>query len=85
MLILPDIHSDYPARLQHSLSSSFGSSSTVHSLVYPPFDTRGELSQCVENFGAWLTTKVAELEMEHAEKNLEGKKEFARVVLIGHS
>lgn len=62
--------------------------------MYPSFDTRGELSQCVENFGAWLTEKVAELEMEHHEKKKDGKegaegraikKDLARVVLIGHS
>jgi hypothetical protein len=76
---------DYPARLQHNLSTAFGGRSAIHSWVYPAFKTQGELSQCVEQFGEWLTTKVAELEMEHAANSSSGKKELARIVLIGHS
>lgn len=83
--LLITIYSDYPQRLKHSLSTTFGPSSSVHALVYPAFETRGELSQCVENFGAWLTTKVAEIEMEHAAASDLEKKEIARVVLVGHS
>lgn len=76
---------DYPSRLQHSISSTFGPESDVHAWVYPAFATRGELGQCVHSFGEWLTTKVAELEMATAAKSPDGKKELARVVLIGHS
>lgn len=57
----------------------------VHTLVYPAFQTRGELSACVEAFGSWLTTQVAEIEMNYAATIRNGKKELARVVLIGHS
>lgn len=76
---------DYPDRLRHNLSVAFGGRSNIQSWVYPAFKTQGELSQCVETFGEWLTTKVAELEMDHAANNDTGKKELARVVLIGHS
>lgn len=76
---------DYPSRLQHSIATTFGPESDVHAWVYPAFDTRGELGQCVHNFGEWLTTRIAELEMETAAKSPDGKKELARVVLIGHS
>lgn len=79
---------DYPQRLQHSLTQAFSGRSEVHAWVYPAFETRGELSQCVQSFGEWLTTRIAELEMEHAAKQegtAKGKKELARVVLIGHS
>lgn len=76
---------DYPERLRHSLSSTFGPATDIHALIYPAFETRGELSQCVEQFGSWLTTKVAELEMERAGKNEDGHKDIAKVVLIGHS
>lgn len=76
---------DYPSRLQHSIASTFGPESDVHAWVYPAFDTRGELGQCVHSFGEWLTTRIAELEMETASKSPDGKKELARVVLIGHS
>lgn len=76
---------DYPSRLQHSIATTLGPESDVHAWVYPAFETRGELSQCVHGFGEWLTTKIAELEMETAAKHPQGKKELARVVLIGHS
>ena len=76
---------DYPDRLKHSLTTSFAGRTAIHSWVYPAFKTQGELSQCVEHFGEWLTTKVAELEMEHAANSPIGKKELARIVLIGHS
>jgi pimeloyl-ACP methyl ester carboxylesterase len=76
---------DYPSRLQHSIASTLGPGSDVHAWVYPSFDTRGELGQCVHSFGEWLTTRVAELEMETASKAPDGKKSLARVVLVGHS
>ena len=57
----------------------------VHTLVYPAFATRGELSACVETFVAWLATQVAEIEMEYSMKSASHRKELARVVLIGHS
>lgn len=57
---------------------------TIRSLVYPAFDTRGDLVACVSRFRDWLTERVIDAEVARgtAQPMLEPG---TRVVLVGHS
>ncbi|GAA5875329.1 hypothetical protein JCM1840_001931 [Sporobolomyces johnsonii] len=74
-----DTFADFPHRLQHVLTQS---GIDLQPVVYPSYDTRGELVTAVDNHVTWLTKLVAEREAEYREKGGTGP---VRVVLLGHS
>ncbi|RIB19811.1 hypothetical protein C2G38_2180846 [Gigaspora rosea] len=67
---------DFPGRLQHLLTSSKPGLDT-ESIVYPQYETRGDLKKAVELFCAWLEQKIKECE--------ENRKGNVAICLIGHS
>ncbi|CEQ39247.1 SPOSA6832_00751 [Sporobolomyces salmonicolor] len=74
-----DTFADFPQRLQHVLTQS---GIDLQPIVYPSYDTRGELVTAVDNHVTWLTNLVAERQAEYREKGGKGP---VRVVLLGHS
>ncbi|GAA5885174.1 hypothetical protein JCM6882_007261 [Rhodosporidiobolus microsporus] len=69
----------FPERLQALLRAS---GIELEPVVYPPYDTRGELVTAVDNHVAWLTQLVAEKTALWKERGGTGP---VRVVLLGHS
>ncbi|BGP05328.1 hypothetical protein JCM10049v2_001133 [Rhodotorula toruloides] len=69
----------FPDRLVNILSPC---GIALEPLVYPPYDTRGELVTAVDNHVTWLTTLVAEKTARFRELGGTGP---VRVVLLGHS
>ncbi|KJA29855.1 hypothetical protein HYPSUDRAFT_126823 [Hypholoma sublateritium FD-334 SS-4] len=70
---------DFPQRLQHLLLETL-EHSTVEVVVFPAYETKGELDKAVVRFADWLTTLTVEREV--ASGLGAGK---AKVVLCGHS
>ena len=56
----------------------------VRTLVYPRFETRGDLAACVARFRTWLQDKVIDLEVAAATPS-PTVDPSVRVVLVGHS
>ncbi|KAK0534378.1 hypothetical protein OC835_002705 [Tilletia horrida] len=52
---------DFPNRIAHLLSETHPGLA-VESVVYPTYDTKGQLATAVDNFLEWLTEKTLELE-----------------------
>ncbi|KAJ8523537.1 hypothetical protein ONZ45_g112 [Pleurotus djamor] len=71
--------SAFPERLQHTLSQSIPSS-TIECLVFPAYETKGDLNEAVIRFADWLTTKTVETEVASG-----GGAGSTRIVLCGHS
>ncbi|CAG8639303.1 2021_t:CDS:2, partial [Dentiscutata heterogama] len=72
---------DFPGRLQHLLTSSKPGLDT-ESIVYPQYETRGDLNKAVDLFCTWLELKVKECEEKI---NSLDKKSNVWICLIGHS
>ncbi|KDQ64254.1 hypothetical protein JAAARDRAFT_118213 [Jaapia argillacea MUCL 33604] len=71
----------FPARLQHILSETI-KNVTVECIVFPAYETKGQLNQAVERFADWLTQLTVEREVANGAGGGAGK---ARIVLCGHS
>lgn len=56
----------------------------VRVIVYPKYDTRGDLGECVKGFKEWLLEKVIDLEVENKSSS-PIVDPSVRVILIGHS
>ncbi|KAK4106379.1 hypothetical protein N658DRAFT_490995 [Parathielavia hyrcaniae] len=56
----------------------------VQAVVYPQYDTRGDLGECVTRFSDWLLNKVIDLEVAAGTPS-PTIDPSVRVVLIGHS
>lgn len=56
----------------------------VHVIVYPKYETRGDLADCVARFRDWLQEKVIDLEVAKATPS-PTVDPSVRVVLCGHS
>ncbi|KAI8293434.1 hypothetical protein K4K59_005673 [Colletotrichum sp. SAR11_240] len=56
----------------------------VKHLVYPKYETRGDLGDCVSRFRDWLLEKVIDLEVANATPS-PTVDPSVRIVLIGHS
>ncbi|ESK94423.1 catalytic protein [Moniliophthora roreri MCA 2997] len=68
----------FPIRLQHILQETV-SDCTVEAVIFPAYETRGELNEAVIRFADWLTTITVQKEVTH------GGAGKANVVLCGHS
>ncbi|KAJ7068451.1 hypothetical protein C8F01DRAFT_979218 [Mycena amicta] len=69
----------FPERLQHVLSETVPDTS-VECVVFPAYETKGDLNEAVVRFSDWLTTLTVEKEV--ASGGGAGK---AKIVLCGHS
>ncbi|KAK5109302.1 hypothetical protein LTR62_007176 [Meristemomyces frigidus] len=78
-----DTFSRFPQDLANLLSHTLPKIA-VKAVQYPPYDTRGDLAQCVAHFLEWLQNLVIELEVKRGTKNAMGEA-GVRVVLCGHS
>ncbi|KAI1503421.1 hypothetical protein F5X99DRAFT_407003 [Biscogniauxia marginata] len=58
---------------------------SVESIVYPKYETKGELGQCSEAFLSWLKEKVMEVRKTHCEKPWPPHDRDVGVVLVAHS
>ncbi|RKF78262.1 putative pgap1-like protein [Golovinomyces cichoracearum] len=56
----------------------------VRVIVYPKYDTRGDLGECVKEYKEWLLEKVIDLEVENKSSS-PIVDPSVRVILIGHS
>ncbi|KAK4252196.1 hypothetical protein C7999DRAFT_27444 [Corynascus novoguineensis] len=56
----------------------------VKAVVYPTYETRGDLGECVTRFGDWLLNKVIDLEVIAGTPS-PTVDPSVRVVLVGHS
>lgn len=71
---------DFPARLQHVLNETI-ENVVSECIVFPAYETKGELDAAVERFADWLTTLTVEREVANGEGGGAGK---AKIVLCGH-
>ncbi|GAA5908890.1 esterase/lipase family protein [Sporobolomyces salmoneus] len=74
-----DTFADFPQRLRAILAPS---GIEFEPVVYPPFDTRGELRVAVDNHITWLINVVAEKKAEYRSRGGTGQ---VRLILLGHS
>ncbi|KAF8165537.1 hypothetical protein B0H34DRAFT_649403 [Crassisporium funariophilum] len=70
---------DFPQRLEHILSETIPHV-VVESLIFPAYETKGELDKAVVRFADWLTTLTVEREVASG-----GGAGRAKIVLCGHS
>lgn len=84
---------DFPNRLAHLVRETHPGLAGVTPLVYPTYDTRGQLSVAVDHFVGWLAGEVGRLEAGYgdAQEGFVEKEEgpagkgSVKVVLCGHS
>ncbi|KAF7775923.1 hypothetical protein Agabi119p4_4316 [Agaricus bisporus var. burnettii] len=70
---------EFPKRLQHILSETI-KNVQVESIIFPAYETKGELNEAVIRFADWLTTLTVE-----RENKLGRGAGSAKIVLCGHS
>ncbi|KAK0550319.1 hypothetical protein OC846_003704 [Tilletia horrida] len=87
---------DFPNRLAHILGETH-KGLTVESVVYPTYDTKGQLTTAVDNFLEWLTEQTLERESkplidEHtgqplpaSETGKGGGAGSVKIIIAGHS
>ncbi|EJD48423.1 hypothetical protein AURDEDRAFT_144029 [Auricularia subglabra TFB-10046 SS5] len=68
----------FPERLKHILAETIDQAA-VDCIVFPAYETKGELNAAVEKFADWLSNLTVEREVAH------GGAGKARIVLVGHS
>ncbi|KAH7097445.1 hypothetical protein BKA62DRAFT_774251 [Auriculariales sp. MPI-PUGE-AT-0066] len=71
----------FPEKLQHILGATIEQAS-VECVVFPAYETKGDLQAAVERFSDWLCSLTVEKECAHGAGGGAGK---ARIVLCGHS
>lgn len=71
----------FPERLRHIVAETV-SNVTIESVVFPAYETKGELNAAVERFADWLATLTVEKEVATGSGGGAGK---AKIVLCGHS
>lgn len=71
----------FPERLQHVLSETI-KDIIVESVVFPAYETKGELTAAVISFADWLTNLTVQREVANGLGGGAGK---AKVVICGHS
>ncbi|SCV72762.1 BQ2448_4299 [Microbotryum intermedium] len=76
-----DTFAAFPDRLRHNLEQT-EPRCEIQSHVYPPYDTRGELTVAVDKHVSWLTHLVATQKGEYTQRGGTG---ITRVILLGHS
>ncbi|KAG1752628.1 uncharacterized protein EDB91DRAFT_1243392 [Suillus paluster] len=72
---------NFPARLEHVLKETI-ENLKVECILFPSYETKGQLNAAVEHFADWLTTLTVQREVADGNGGGAGK---ARIVLCGHS
>ncbi|KAJ1328083.1 triacylglycerol lipase [Microdochium nivale] len=75
---------NFPQDLQKQVSAKLPDHN-VESVVYPKYDTKGELGQCSESLLSWLKEKVMDIRKEHSEKPWPPHDRDVGVILVAHS
>ncbi|KAK1992801.1 hypothetical protein LX36DRAFT_684696 [Colletotrichum falcatum] len=75
---------DFPDDLRRSVTKQLPDC-RVESIVYPQYETKGELAQASEAFLAWLKEQVMEVRKANVEKPWPPKDRQVGVVLVAHS
>ncbi|KAJ3999566.1 hypothetical protein F5050DRAFT_1736965 [Lentinula boryana] len=74
-----DTFGKFPERLQHVLTETVPNS-TVECIIFPVYETKGNLNEAVVRFSDWLTELTVTKEVAHG-----GGAGKAKIVLCGHS
>ncbi|KAG0709797.1 hypothetical protein DFH29DRAFT_14809 [Suillus ampliporus] len=72
---------NFPQRLEHVLKETIGNLK-VECVLFPAYETKGQLNAAVEHFADWLTTLTVQREVADGKGGGAGK---AKIVLCGHS
>ncbi|KAI1387149.1 uncharacterized protein F4822DRAFT_443963 [Hypoxylon trugodes] len=79
-----DTFKTFPDDLQKRVASKLPDHS-VESIVYPKYETKGELGQCCTSFLSWLKEKVMDVRKAHTEKPWPPHDRDVGVILVAHS
>ncbi|KAI1765006.1 hypothetical protein GGR53DRAFT_465837 [Hypoxylon sp. FL1150] len=79
-----DTFHTFPSDLQERVADKLPGHN-VESIVYPKYETRGELGHCCVSFLSWLKEKVMEVRKEHTEKPWPPHDRDVGVILVAHS
>ncbi|KAH9999699.1 hypothetical protein F4779DRAFT_635832 [Xylariaceae sp. FL0662B] len=79
-----DTFRNFPQDLQNCVASKLPDQN-VESIVYPKYETKGELGQCCVSFLAWLKEKVMDARKAHTEKPWPPQDRDVGVILVAHS
>ncbi|KAF7554125.1 hypothetical protein G7Z17_g3133 [Cylindrodendrum hubeiense] len=79
-----DTFHDFPSDLQKAVAQQLPSD-RVESVVYPKYETKGELSEASEAFLEWLKKRVLDIRKEHSENPWPPNDRDVGVVLVAHS
>ncbi|WYZ37667.1 hypothetical protein EsH8_II_001173 [Colletotrichum jinshuiense] len=75
---------DFPDDLKRTVTKQLPDH-RVESIVYPQYETKGELAQATEAFLGWLKERVMEVRKTNVEKPWPPKDREVGVVLVAHS
>ncbi|KAL1840383.1 hypothetical protein VTJ49DRAFT_509 [Mycothermus thermophilus] len=75
---------DFPTHLRDAVANNLPDAEVL-SIVYPKYETRGELTQITEAFLEWLKERVLELRKQHLPNPWPPNDRHVGVVLIAHS
>ncbi|KAL8314702.1 hypothetical protein RB593_008354 [Gaeumannomyces tritici] len=75
---------DFPEDLKRAVAKELPGQN-VQSVVYPKYETKGELDQCTEQFLGWLKERVMEIRKVHSEKPWPPSDRDVGVILVAHS
>lgn len=79
-----DTFRDFPKHLKDTVTSNL-LDHHVASVVYPKYETKGELAQTTEAFLEWLKERVMELRKEHLQAPWPPTDRNVGVILVAHS
>lgn len=72
---------NFPSRLEHVLTEII-ENLKVECILFPAYETKGQLNAAVEHFADWLTTLTVQREVANGQGGGAGK---TKIVLCGHS
>ncbi|KAI0394927.1 hypothetical protein F5Y17DRAFT_466029 [Xylariaceae sp. FL0594] len=76
---------DLKDRVREQLSKEDGEDTVVESIVYPRYETKGELGQCSAAFLEWLKERVMEVRKARCERPWPPNDRDVGVILVAHS
>ncbi|KAF6811504.1 hypothetical protein CMUS01_13247, partial [Colletotrichum musicola] len=79
-----DTFHDFPDDLKRTVTKQLPDH-RVESIVYPKYETKGELAQATDAFLAWLKEQVMEIRKAHVENPWPPKDRQVGVILVAHS
>ncbi|OIW22802.1 hypothetical protein CONLIGDRAFT_664828 [Coniochaeta ligniaria NRRL 30616] len=79
-----DTFQNFPDDLKKTISSNLGDEH-IESVVYPKYETKGELAQSTEAFLEWLKERVMEVRKSHLSQPWPPNDRNVGVILVAHS